>query len=299
MIEALHHVRFEGRMAMAASNPHTRGRKGSLSARVSEPPGPFISWVFKQADLDVKHYRGEPLRRRLSACLRALHADTEEHARQRLEQRPDLLPVVINALLIGVTEFFRDAPVFEALQTEVLPQLSRLQRPLRIWSAGCANGAELFSVAILLAEAGLLEGSYLLGSDCRMEAINQAKAALYHSTALKNVGLSELSRHFHRVDAIWWPGSALLSHVHWEVADLSRQIEEGPWDLILWRNMAIYLQTEAAAAVWRGLASVLAPEGFLVSGKAERPPAALPVTCVKRCIYQRIEKKPHALEMLI
>jgi chemotaxis methyl-accepting protein methylase len=215
-----------------------------------------------------------------------LHAHTEAQARQTLEQRPDLLPAAVSALLIGVTEFFRDPSVFGTLRTELLPKLARRNRPLRVWSAGCSGGAELYSLAILLAQAGLLEGSFLLGSDCRHDAVEQAQAGLYSSHDLQKIEPSDRRRYFEESSGLWRPIEPLRWHIHWKVADLDRHIEKGPWDMILWRNMAIYLKAEAAASVWRGLDSVLAPEGVLVVGKAERPPVELPLICVKRCIYR-------------
>jgi chemotaxis protein methyltransferase CheR len=286
--DTLSHVRFVGRPTIAMSRSPRQGKPPLPAAKPvvahpSEPPGQFISWAFERAGLAVESYRGEPLRRRLSACLRALHAHTEAQARRILEQRPDLLPAAISALLIGVTEFFRD---FETLRTEVVPELALRSRPLRVLSAGCSNGAELYSVAILLAQAGLLEDSFLLGSDCRQDAIEQAQAALYNSNDLRKIDPSDHRRYFEKAGNLWRPIEPLRRHVHWEVADLGRRIEEGPWDIILWRNMAIYLEAEAAASVWRDLASVLAPDGILVVGKAEQPPVELSLIYVRRCIYR-------------
>ncbi|MGD0886245.1 MAG: CheR family methyltransferase [Thermodesulfovibrionales bacterium] len=295
-VDALRHVRFVGRPAITV--PRLSERTKSLSPRArhapahqSERPDPFISWVFQRAGLSVESYRGEALQRRLSACLRALHADTKMHARQMLEQRPDLLPTAIGALLIGVTEFFRDPSVFEALRTEILPELASPRQPLRVWSAGCSNGAELYSLAILLEQVGLLEGSFLLGSDCRLVAIEHARAALYNSGELQKIEPSDRRTYFNEAGSFWQPMEPLRRHVHWKVADLSRGIEEGPWDMILWRNMAIYLKAEVASSLWRGLASALAPEGVLMVGRAERPPMEVPLSSVRRCIYRACSRE--------
>jgi chemotaxis methyl-accepting protein methylase len=236
-----------------------------------------------------------------------LHAHTQEQARQVLERRPDLLPAAVSSLLIGVTGFFRDEPVFETLRTAVLPKLAPRARaccdrhgqdargtpkpdahaPLRVWSAACANGAELYSVAILLAQAGILENSFLLGTDCRHDALKQARTATYSSEDLRNVEPSDRRRYFEQAGSLWRPVESLCRQAHWRGTDLCRGVEEGPWDIILWRNMAIYLTSQAAATVWRGLASVLAPGGVLVVGKAERPPVELELTGVGRYIYSR------------
>lgn len=284
MGDPLQHIRFTGRSAPKI-NPSGR-RAGTNTAHPASRPDPFMAWVLERAGLNAADYRGEPLQRRLAPCLRALHAQSEAHARQILEERPALLPVAISTLLIGVTDFFRDAPVFDTLRTGVLPKLPTRDRPLRAWSAGCSNGAELYSLAILLAEADRLAGSFLLGSDCRKDAIEQAQAARYNSGELRNIKAPDRARHFDRIDGAWRPVVSLRRHMHWKVADVGRCVEQGPWDLILWRNMAIYLQAEAAGSVWRGLVSVLAPEGVLVVGKAERPPERLGLVSVRSCIYR-------------
>lgn len=289
--DALRHVRFAGRPAIAGSRPWQRGKLSSPpqapAARACERPGEFVSWVFARAGLDAENYRGEPLARRLGACLRALRAGSEAQAREAMEQRPDLLGAAISSLLIGVTDFFRDPPVFDALATKVLPAFQPSPiRGLRVWSAGCSNGAELYSVAILLAKAGLLEGSFLLGSDCRPDAVEHARKAVYKTANLRRIEPAERRRHFEQAGGAWRPIERLRRHVHWKVADLGRGVEPGPWDLILWRNVAIYLRSHAAAAAWQGLAGALAPGGVLVVGKAERAPVELPLIAVRRCIYR-------------
>jgi len=284
-------VRFAGQPANSASSFPTRTKHKSPAAidaqgRQSEQPSQFISWLFHRAGMSEACYRGALLVRRIPACLRALHCETEAHACQILEQRPELLPAAIGALLIGVTEFFRDPPVFETMRTEVLPQLASPARPLRVWSAGCSDGAELYSLAILLAQVGLLEGTFLLGSDCRHDAIERARAGLFNSAALKKIEPTTRCIYFDEVGSFWRPIEPLRRRVSWKVADLARDIEEGPWDIILWRNMAIYLTAEMNEFLWKRLASALVPGGVLIVGKAERPPSELPLSNVKRCIYR-------------
>jgi chemotaxis protein methyltransferase CheR len=289
--DKLKHVSFAGRPANIFCMPTRRVRPGTpLSAHTSihqpEQSCQFISWVLKRAGLDPDRYRMGPLQRRLPSILRSLHTDTEEHAIQLLESRPELLTDAVGALLIGVTEFFRDPLVFETLRSEVLPQLASHDRPLRVWSAGCSNGAELYSVAILLAQAGMLEGSYLLGTDCRFDAIEHARKAFYNLNQLQEIHLPDQCLYFTRAGRNYRPIELLRRNIHWRVADLAQGTEEGPWDLILWRNMAIYLTAEAAEPIWYGLVSALAPDGALLVGRAERPPSALPLVNQKRCVYR-------------
>ncbi len=109
-VDALRHVRFAGRPAIAISRFSKRINPNSTTGKYDkvcmvEQHNEFISWVLEHACLTADSYRSEPLNRRIAACLRALHVTTEAHARLKLEQHPELLPTAIGALLIGVTEF--------------------------------------------------------------------------------------------------------------------------------------------------------------------------------------------------
>ena len=95
-----------------------------------------------------------------------------------------LVPKALESLLIGTTEWFRDEPVFEQLEKQVLPMLLHRTDNLRVWSAGASEGLELYSLAVLLAKCGRLSGSHLLGSDCRVEAIDRAERGIYGARPL-------------------------------------------------------------------------------------------------------------------
>ncbi len=250
----------------------------------------FVAWVLCRAGLNSRSYRVQPLHRRIPACLRALKAPSPLAARILIEHQPHLLATAVSALLIGVTEFFRDPFVFESIRTHVLPELAVRRKGLRVWSVACSSGAELYSMAILLSEAGLLEESFLLGTDCREDAIEQAREGLYDTEELSLLPPALRRAYFTAQAGMFRPVRALRAKTVWKVADVLNGPEQGPWDIILWRNAAIYLNPTAAASVWRDLAPILAPGGILVSGKAERPPADVYCTGMSRCLYHTKEK---------
>jgi chemotaxis methyl-accepting protein methylase len=180
------------------------------------------------------------------------------------------MPRALDALLIGVTEFFRDAAVFASLRDDVLPALARTGRPLRVWSAACSTGAELYSVAMLLAESGRLAGARLLGTDCRPGAVGSARSGRYSAAEVKRIPAALAGRYL-RPEGDGFRIALPEADIRWRTADLGRSVEPGPWDLILFRNTAIYMEPAAAGRVWAALAQVLAPGGALVTGRAERP----------------------------
>lgn len=253
----------------------------------------FVTWVFSRAGLDARAYRRTSLRRRVPACLRALRVDAIADARRLLWRNPSLVPTAAGALLIGVTSFFRDPAVFGPLADPLLPALARSGRRLRVWSAACSDGAELYSVAMLLAELNVLHRCELRGTDCRGEAVSRAAAGEYDAAAACRTVPPELrERYLEPVDA---DASAhrirprLRDAVTWRAANVFDAPEPGPWDLILCRNLAMYLRPAAAGLLWRGLAGALRPGGLLVVGTAERPagaPAGLLVP-TGPCVYRR------------
>lgn len=267
----LRHICFEGRPAGGSGQTVGRGWYRSAVSfhpplQTTEPAHGFVGWVIERAGLDAKLYRHGPLLRRLPACLRTLKVRSTWEARRLLEQRPDLLPAAANALLIGVTGFFRDPPVFEEMRSVVLPRLALRGEPLRVWSAACSTGEELCSVAILLAEEGRLARSQLLGTDYRAEAIERARSGLY-SEAPPDEAIRR--KYFESVGKFWRVAGPLQRQMRWQVADLAETAVGGPWDIILWRNLAIYLNPTPAERLWSRLAAALTPGGFLIVGKAD------------------------------
>jgi chemotaxis protein methyltransferase CheR len=249
----------------------------------------FLRSLFMQAELNIRAYRIETLKRRIPSCLRALRANSLERARWMVRQKPALLKVALNALLIGVSGFFRDGHVFEALRRKFLPELSRgaIVSGLRVWSAGCSDGPELYSVAMLLAEQSLIGGADLLGTDCRSDAVATARAGCYGDDYMQGVPSEMRQRHFDGEGLVWTVKRELRALTRWRSGDVLSVVEPGQWDVILCRNMAMYLRLEAARRLWGSFEMALRPGGLLVLGKAERPDGAGTLSQVAPCIFRR------------
>jgi chemotaxis protein methyltransferase CheR len=154
------------------------------------------------------------------------------------------------SVAVSVTGLFRDKSQFDFLETSVLPELLERQARLRVWSAGCADGSELYSLALLLERLGALERSYLLGSDLLDENLDAARRVAYDEVEIS---------------------TGIRSRVRWERRDLIREpAPSGAWDLVVCRNVAIYFGPEAKARVHEKLVGAVAPGGVLVLGRSER-----------------------------
>jgi chemotaxis methyl-accepting protein methylase len=258
-----------------------------VRTELGEDEGAFLEWLFREAGLELRNYRIKTIRRRIPACLRGLRAATFGEARQALLRKPSLLGGAISTLVIGVTSFFRDPAVFHHLRVGAIPQMVAGRFGLAIWSIGCSDGSEVYSLAMMLSEMKLLEQCHLLGTDCRSEAIRRAKLGVYEESAVRNVPQGLLSKYFFRREGRWHISPHLKSAVTWRRADVLSLHEPGVWDMILCRNMSMYFSPEASMGLWARLENSLRPGGALVLGKAERPSGARHLAMSGACVYRR------------
>jgi len=247
----------------------------------------FFERLLGRAELPAAAYRPRALARRLPACLRMLRVSDAAEASRAIAARPETVRRLLSVVLLGVTDFFRDRAVFELLQREVLPELCSRHGRLRVWSAACSSGAELYSVAMILARAGRLSECELLGTDCRADAIEEARSGSFRVEEAGRMDVAWREAFLQTAGELATIDPRLRQATRWKVANLFGAIERGPWHLILWRNMAIYLEKERAEEIWTRLFDQLAPGGFLVAGKADHPPKWLRLVRVAPCIYRK------------
>src|SRR5205814_1113477 len=123
-------------------------------------------------------------------------------------------------------------------------------------------GAELYSVAMLLSEMKLLNRCHLLGTDCRAGAIRRARHGVFDESAIRTIPLELQKRYVIQENGAFRMVEAVRRSVHWRAADVLSLHEPGVWDMILCRNMAMYMSADAGAQLWRRLAASLRPGGI-------------------------------------
>ena len=129
------------------------------------------------------------IRGRLARAVRdeALRAESDEAGYvARLDADPDLLQELLNRVTVQETSFFRDPGQFAALATYVLPGLRDAGGPVRIWSAGCSNGQEPYSLAMTLAESGIGDWG-IVASDISTKALGRTRRARYRERELRGL----------------------------------------------------------------------------------------------------------------
>jgi chemotaxis protein methyltransferase CheR len=183
---------------------------------------------------------------------------------------------VIGAVTIGETNFFRQPGWFAQLEQQILrPALEgRESKRLRIWSAGCATGEEAYSLAMLVDRLLPKNGDWdigITGTDINLAFLGEARAATYREWALREVDEATRERHFRKTESGRFELlPATRDRVSFEPLNLCGNggLPSGV-DLIICRNVLMYLAPERQRAIAQRLIASLAPGGWLATAPAE------------------------------
>lgn len=194
----------------------------------------------------------------------------------------DEMRAMISALTTNVTQFFRENHHFETLRAKVFPGLlerARAGGKVRIWSAGCSNGQEAFSIAMVLADMApdiAQLNVKILATDIDVQMVERGRAALYDASALKSIP-TPLHRFVTTASGGLRISDALRALVSFHELNLHDPWPmKGSFDVIFCRNVVIYFDATAQNRLWSRFENVLAPGGWLFVGHSERVPLAAP-----------------------
>ena len=183
----------------------------------------------------------------------------------RLGPQSAELELLLNAITVTHTWFMRD-PGQLAIISAVLDSRPPLSAPLRVWVPGCATGEDVYSVAILAELAG--RSVEVLGTDINSAALRRAEQGSYGSWAVRD--LTEIERYFERLPRSQFQiAERFKRQVRFQRHNLLDATSVGAWDVVLCRNVLIYLSRERARSVVERLADSLTPGGYLLLGASE------------------------------
>jgi chemotaxis protein methyltransferase CheR len=192
-------------------------------------------------------------------------------------KEPSLSQKVVEALLNNETYFFRDRSPFDLLQRHALPELARLRektKRLRIWSAGCSTGQEVYSLAMLFAEDPSKWNGWtidVLGTDVSTACVDRARAGTYTQFEVqRGLGINQMIRWFEECPDGWRAVEALRKPVRFQVHNLLEPVPHpGEFDIVLCRNVLLYLNPEKKALAFERIAGAMASDGWLMLGAGE------------------------------
>jgi chemotaxis protein methyltransferase CheR len=215
--------------------------------------------------LPLASFRREHVDQQVERAFAREHVGSEEGLARLLRRDYEARGRFRRSVAISHGGMFRDPGQFALLEEVLLPRLLAGGKRLSVWSAGCADGAELHTLALLLARLDALERSILLGSDLLEENIAAARAGEYPEH--------------------------VRARLRWERRDLAADgPPPGRWRLILCRNVAIYMSPEARTRLYTTLVSALGSGGVLLLGRSERliDPARYGLRAAGPHAYERV-----------
>lgn len=226
--------------------------------------------------VDFQHYRRGTVHRRILRRMMVHRHESRSDYLAFLRTNPSELDVLYEDLLIGVTSFFRDPAVFEALQSTGFPEMMQrhdTDKPVRAWIAGCSGGEEAYSLAIALIEflgdSAPETAIQIFGTDLNETAVSRARAGLYSEGISKDVSQERLQRFFTPEN-----GGYRIKKTVRDLCVFSRQnlVRDPPFshlDLISCRNVLIYLEPILQHRLFPIFHYALEPNGLLLLGSAE------------------------------
>lgn len=240
----------------------------------------ILALLRERRQFDLQNYKDRCIRRRIAKRLRASGAGDIDSYLDRLAGDEAEIDLLLATLSVHVSRFFRDPEVFRRLERQILPGLCAQVRAagrseLRLWSAGCAEGEEAYSLALLadaLASPGL--STTILATDVSAPVLAQARAALYSGDHLTDV--PELLREgcFFKEDGCYRLEQRLRERVVFQPHNLITAESYPPADLILCRNVLMYFSQEEQVRILARFAAALPAGGVLVLGRTEALPRA-------------------------
>lgn len=251
---------------------------------VDEPDPLEVAFVIEalaeRHGYDFRGYESASLGRRLSQAATRVGAAHLGELLHRILREPNVVQQVLDVLTVRVTEMFRDPSFHLAFRQRVVPVL-RAYPQLKLWHAGCASGEEAYTMAILLAEEGLISRCHIYATDVSAAAIGQARAGIYPAAVLdscasdyaRSGGQHQIEDYFCEAYGSVTVREDLRKCVHFFQHDLVSDYTLGEMHVICCRNVLIYFGRELRSRVLSMFTTDLPQGGFLCLGASEHLPA--------------------------
>ncbi len=245
----------------------------------------FINFIRNRLGIIIHPHQLKDLQKTILAACHKFNYQPEEYFQllTSCSTNSPLLEHLVLGITIGETYFFRDKTQMDLLEKQILPQIILEKRKqnnlnLRIWSAGCASGEELFTIAIFLHEllpdlsAWTIQ---LLGTDINTQVLHRAVVGRYKEWSMRSISPYYKNKYFTKVNNEYLISSSLSSLVNFFYLNLNDDnfpsISNGTnaQDLILCRNVLIYFDSERINLLMKKFSACLIKEGYLLLGASD------------------------------
>jgi len=258
----------------------------------------LLAFIERELDFESDFYNDAYLDRRITARMRRTDSDEYGEYQRLLTDNPDEQAALLDSLSINVTGFFRNPDAWEKLRL-VLRDLTADSRRVRIWSAPCADGREPYSIAMLaLDDPEISERRVeVLGTDINADILEAARDGVYETSQTSDIAeelepLDDYSQFVDQEENRFTVKDRVKNLVNFQQHDLIRGEAKTNFDLVLCRNLLIYIDSSYKVPIFRTIRGSLREGGHLMIGMTETLPTECrddfePVHKQQR-IYQRV-----------
>lgn len=259
----------------------------------------LLRYVEDELDFATSYYDDSYLDRRVSSRMRRTEADDHAEYHALLQNDESEQEALLDAFSVNVTSFFRNPEVWAELRS-VLRSLTADRRRVRLWSAACSDGREPYSLAMLALDDPEIDESAveITATDIDREILAAARKGVYRSTRTTDVAeqlapLDDSERYVERDDRRFEVADEVKDLVSFERHDLINGDPKSNFDLVVCRNLFIYIDAEHKLPMLETVSKSLRDGGYLAVGKTETLPETLkpafdPVTRRLR-IYRKVD----------
>ncbi len=239
----------------------------------------FLQWALPELGYRWRGFR-KPRAQVLQRIIERIHElelSGYKEYQTFLEHHPDEWKRLDQMLYVTISRFYRDRKLWDELATNILPRLVEGNAPelVVVWSAGCCNGEEPYSIAIAAHQSGMLDKITIIASDRYPHLLERAKIGLYPESALRELTPAERSRYFtyndklleYRIDPV------IRSSVHFEERNIRHSLADDFFHIIFCRNLVFtYFNNTEQIQLLAGFRNSLFNDGYLITGSKEQLP---------------------------
>jgi chemotaxis protein methyltransferase CheR len=230
----------------------------------------FKSQVGRLIKIDLSQYKSQQMDRRIHSFMPLWNVTNYDDYYNVLCNDEKIRNDFINKLTINVSEFFRNPERFAELGRTILPDLLKRQNSVRIWSAGCSDGSEPYSVAIIVKELKAESQVYIMATDIDKAIIQRAKNGVYVGNEVKSMPTELVTKYFKpETNNMYRLDESVKKMVEFKLHNLLCDPFSTNFDLIICRNVVIYFTEEAKNVLYYKFIASLRPGGYMLVGGTE------------------------------
>ena len=237
-----------------------------------------LTQVIKETyNYDFTNYAISSFKRRIQRVMDLYKFASVAALTNKLKEDASFFHDFVSEITVNVTEMFRDPSFWRIARDHIIPNVMLNHQTISIWHAGCSSGEEVFSMAIMLKEMGVLDKAKIIATDIDKEILERAKKGVYgvkhmelnEKNYIRYQGTSSIKDYYEEKDGKVYMDRSLVSNVSWREHNLVNGSIFNKFDLVLCRNVMIYFNQTLQNEVLKKLHESMFKYGYLAIGSKE------------------------------